>query len=265
MKEEYSFLTYLLKSPFFQIWEKLTLDNDLYFRIYFNQKKIRIHYSGEHILTLQYRFYSSRKFKLQDRYEEWWKELVLDDIFSIINNIKKEIDGSERHYKNWETVSQYKYAALDKRIILTEYGYFIGTRIDMVLVDNISNRIVFVEVKRIDNEDFETTKLKNQLYFYNNCAVKHKDSVLKEMTELINIRKELNLYELPVEKEYFMEEKPLLLVLDCNDKQSMERHISKYTDKVKNDLCGLIYTNKIIKIDMTKFKDKLYYEFDENK
>jgi hypothetical protein len=254
--EKYDFLNCLLKkAPYSQIWEKLTSDRDLYFKLYIKNKKFWIYYDGEHILTLKYQY---NGYILQDR---WNKKLVLEDILSIINDKKNEIDRSKIPWENNEFKYQYRYAALDKRIIFTEYLYYYRTRVDLILIDEISNKIIFVEIKRISNDDFKTNKLNTQIKLYNNFLSCEKDRILEEMNAMILLRKELGLYELPIEKEYSLERNPLLLIIDCDNLQIMENNISNYTNELLNDLCGLIYTNKMIKIDMTKFKSKIYYEF----
>jgi hypothetical protein len=246
--------TFLLESEFCNTWKRLILDKELYFKIKIRQSEIWLYYNGMHILTLKY-YKSRNNMELQDRGEI----LEIRNIFEIVENQKMKY---RKHGSQNESVYQYKLAALDKRIIDTELLDYYNVRADLVLIDESSNNILLIEMKKMDNKDFKTWKIQNQLERYNSYAMECKDKIIDDATKLLVFRKNIGLYDKIVSEKYNLVLKPLLFITNCNNVEIMNRHFKKYIDRLSSNICGVIYTNTLIKIDMQKIEEKkIQYEF----
>jgi len=253
-------VNYILSDKFISIWKELIVDKELYFKLNKKTKNVVfIYYNGIHILSLQY-YKLPNYMVIKDVYKN---EFTIDKLSKIVLEKKKEQDMENRHFEHWEDIYKYRYSALDKRVIFTELLYYYRTRVDLILADDISKKIIFIELKRLNNPDFGSGKAYRQIIRYNDFLKNNKNDIDEEMNEIIAVRKKLGLFELNNINRYEIESKPVSFIIECENIKKMEKHCIDYTNNYLDNISGLIYTNKMIKINTTKYnaKNKLYYEF----
>jgi len=178
---------------------------------------------------------------------------------SILTAIKKQI---KLHYSTeGEKALQARLVAKDPYIIDSEFAYVRDKeepiRIDLVRLDPIGPRIVFFELKqvndvRLDVDDHKTGRahVTGQLKRYKEFIRIHKEALGRYYATLFRIKKQLGLIRsdelcaLPSTVQFDVLEKPVLLVGGCTREwMKIQSHMDNLNQSVQEHAAGCFYFN----------------------
>jgi len=171
-----------------------------------------------------------------------------DKTIKAITDRIKYYFGSES-----EKAIQYKYAVIDDFIIDTEYQVSSSNiRVDLIRLDNSVKKLVFIEVKRMEDPRlfFENTEgnIYDQLKKYYDFICDDSGKLLEYYKKVLQIKKNLGLAKeglknIELNDDWKVECKPLLVFGDC-----MQAWINENSEIIKQKIekiaCGAFYFNK---------------------
>jgi hypothetical protein len=180
-------------------------------------------------------------------------ELIDIDNFgeSFLDAIKKRIGKDKKFHYDSEKAYQFNLARNPFHAIIdAEFKYEDSgkpkkhdLRIDLVRIDKSVNKLVFIEVKTQDDA-LDPQSIADQLERYNNFIKDFKDELVDYYKKVLEIKTNLGIIKdksLSLDG-YTVEEKPLLLFLDC-DEESRETYKEKLNPLIENIACGVFYFN----------------------
>jgi len=153
-----------------------------------------------------------------------------------------------------EKAIQYTFIKNDPCFIDSEFEYTYKTdnksktiRIDLVRIDVLAKRIVFVEVKTIGDRRLFNNEIVSQLRDYKNFIATHKPDLLSYYKRVIAIKKMLKILPECIMSEqidnYQILEKPLLLFGDC-EQSWINKFSGELDNKIKSCTMGCYYFGK---------------------
>ncbi len=254
-------------------WENLKSDSELYIDIRKNNN-LNIYHNGGSIMKLE----GDKGYKAQIHIEyiplnkpnsylpfEFHNgNIFLNELKTIeIDNFEKEsLEGIKKRIRKFypndsEKGIQGKYVISAHNKSRNSNGFFIDTemqyenkRIDMVWVDLVSKKIVFVELKTIGDQrlfidgNSSNETIDKQLKKYFEFACENKDSLLDYYNRIYFIKKDLGLLPDFVNENslsnYELIEKPILLVGDCTNKW-IDKNAQDLNSQLKDIAFGCIY------------------------
>ena len=112
-----------------------------------------------------------------------------------ISLIKKQVENY--YLNNSEKGYQYKFIQKDPYFIDSEFQYneFFGNdqRIDLVRLDRSVKKIVFIELKKMNNKELFNGRIEKQLGMYKKFISNFKQEIFEYYLALIDLKKELGL------------------------------------------------------------------------
>ncbi len=243
-------------------WEFLVSQKDLYIDIR-KDNYIDVYYHGGNIIR-ELRFdgeeYSgsiNSKYLLPQaseyiKYGKDIKEISLELGFSGLNKDKlKEIKCNIAKYYSAQSEKglQSKFVTGSESCFIdTEFAYNyddIKLRIDLVWIDTPKKKIMFVELKTMDDSRLYTDEISEQVQKYNDFATKYEKDILEYYKSLFSIKKKLGilpdkLNDLESLDGFTLEKRPLLLFGDCK-KEWIDNNANCINEKIKDSACGAYY------------------------
>jgi hypothetical protein len=142
---------------------------------------------------------------------------------------------------------QYKFATSHSSVIDTEFQWGNDLRVDLVHIDTSNKKLVFIEVKTIEDGRLFFDKnnpkgIYNQLKMYHDFIVVNSNALLDYYKKVLQIKIDLGIFKDKTISlaDYSIEPKPLLLFGDCE--QEWIDNFSKDIDaKIKDVACGAYY------------------------
>lgn len=164
----------------------------------------------------------------------------------FLKRIKSNISS---HYQaKSEKGIQAKFIKKAGQFIDSEFAYNYNNnkiRIDLVWIDIRNHKIIFVELKTMGDSRLYTDEINIQLRKYNDFAKKYNANIVKYYQQIFTIKKMLNLLpqglsNIPSIKNYQLENKPLLLFGDCQQKW-IDNNAQDINNRIKDVAVGAYY------------------------
>lgn len=187
-----------------------------------------------------------------------------------LQRIKEAI---ENYYPSGsEKAIQYDFVKNDPYFIDSEFEYSYSSggknkiiRIDLVRMDALLKKIVFVEVKTMGDRRLLNDKITRQLSDYQEFVTNHKRALLVYYKKIIEIKKMLKILPSCILKEdinnYGILEKPLLLFGDC-EQTWIDENASMINTKIQSQAIGCYYFgNSVYKCDIIEKSKRNRYIF----
>jgi len=240
-------------------WQLLKDDNEIYIDIR-KDNKIDVYYNGGALLQnlrhdgntffakTHYKYLLPAKakyidislnessFQLQDVAIQL---LEIENLESVLPRLKANI---RQHYSaNSEKGIQARFVTNVQKFIDSEFQYTFSygherltSRIDLTWVDESNQEIIMVELKTIGDSRLYDGEITQQLKKYMQFIEVHGDDLLSYYKKLFLIKKRLGLIAKPLQHlesldGFRVQEKPLLLFGDCNQKW-----INKFKGEIKD-------------------------------
>jgi hypothetical protein len=255
-------------------WENLRSDPDIYINIR-KDNSLNAYYRGASILKLSFnrKGYNAKihyKFVPIKQPKNVYVDLIIDSTSVGIQKDTVEIETDFRNFDSGvlhnikeqiklyyvtdaEKVLQAELVKEDDNIIDTEFAYSEEDhiRIDIVRLDPEKRKIIFFELKLVDDERLESNSRDNyieQLVRYNKFINSHSNNLKKYYNKLFIIRKKLNLFknnnleEIEDLQDYELLDRPILLVGRCTQKWLDEQgNIEKINHQIEKVARGCFY------------------------
>ena len=254
-------------------WNALKEDEEIYIEIRKN-KYIDAYFNGGAIIK-KLKWSEKRGYyaKIHAKYlnetdSNKYEECPLESLLEKLSEIKKRIykfypDNSEKGIQAKLILNDKNYY-IDSEFqdTIIEYGKRIILRFDLVKIDPNSRKLIFQELKRIEDSRLlkkgetknsrELSEIKNQIKLYSNYISENKDSLLSYYQNIVKIKRKLGLlstsfgFQFNVLRNNFtIEEKPELIISD---------YIEAYTEESKKG-------NRVKAIIQNLEQEKIKYSF----
>lgn len=240
----------------------IDIRKDNYIDVYFNGGNIirelrfdKTKYSG----SINYKYLLSDKSEYI-KYNFSSPKVELDqkkiDLLQFINfeeeDFKRIKQNISKYYpKKSEKGIQAKFVNKTGCFLDTEFEYQYGNtklRIDLVWIDIVNKKILFVELKTVGDRRLYTNEIYNQLKKYHDFAINFEEDIVRYYQKVFTIKKKLNilpkdLTSLTSLKDFILEKKPLLLFGDC-EQNWIDNNAKDINDKIKKVAVGAYYFGK---------------------
>jgi hypothetical protein len=168
-----------------------------------------------------------------------------------IKRIKSMLDKIYGKYS--EKTIQANFIKNDPCFIDSEFMYNLrdrkmdDLRIDLTRLDTKAKKIVFIEVKTIEDRRLYSNEILEQLKKYKNFIMMYEEELLDYYKKVFEIKKNLGILPVGLQEEnieeYGLEKKPLLLFGDCSNKW-IKINSESLDEKIKKHALGCYYFGK---------------------
>jgi hypothetical protein len=174
---------------------------------------------------------------------------TLMDFFNFENENLKKITGRVEKYHNSvsEKAIQFKFATNDPCVIDAEFQ-FDKLRVDLVRLDEKIKKIVFIEIKTIDDQRLLSDPAKDpenifhQLKKYNNFISKNEKELLDYYEKVLQIKNDLGINTAPIKRlsGWQVETRPLLVFGD-RTREWIDKNAADIDGKINGVAYGAYY------------------------
>ncbi len=237
----------------------IDIRKDNYIDIYFNGGNIirELKFDGKKYSgSINYKYLLSEKSEyIKYDFSLPKVELVLKkiDLLAFSNFEHKEFkrikDNISKYYPaSSEKGIQAKFVNKTDCFLDTEFAYNyknIKLRIDLVWIDVVNKKIMFVELKTMGDSRLYTNEIYDQLEKYNDLAITFEKEIVEYYQKVFEIKKKLNilpkgLTSISSLNDFTLEKKPLLLFGDCQQNW-IDNNAKDINAKIDNVAVGSYY------------------------
>lgn len=237
----------------------IDIRKDNYIDVYFNGGSIikELKFDGKKFSgSINYKYLLSDKSEYIKYDFSLPKVRLAQNATNLLAFIDFEQEGIKRIKDN---ILKYYPVSSEKGIqaqFVNKAGYFLDTefaynykntklRIDLVWIDVVNKKIVFVELKTMGDSRLYTNEIKDQLAKYNVFAERYETDILEYYQKVFEIKKKLNILPDKLQsvnslENFQLEKKPLLLFGDC-EQSWININAKIINDKIKNVAVGAYY------------------------